>query len=486
MPVDIAKITPEEAISIIAIDEGQFSDVKAIEISPASLTKTLSAFANADGGDIYIGVDETGQTKVRSWRGFDNPEAANGHLQAFEEFFPLGSDFLYEFIRCEAHRGLLLHAQVNRTQGIKTASNRMPYVRRGAQSLPVDTPEKMKRLEYSKGVVSFETERLNAPKDLVTESDVVIEFIKRVVPQNTPEAFLRKQVLLRDDCPTVGCVLLFADEPQALLPKRCGIKVYRYKTKEAEGFRDALAFTPKTVEGCLYRQIAEAVHETTEVVEAIPKMGKQGLEGISYPPEALHEIITNAVIHRDYSIADDIHIRVFDNRIEIQSPGRLPAHVTVENILRERFARNGALVRLLNKFPDPPNKDVGEGLNTAFAAMTKLGLKEPTIVEDTNSVLVIIKHEPLASPEESILDWLQTHPTINNSQARDITYITQDHRIKTIFGRMVKKGMIEQVPGTRTNATAYRLPDKTPVPPVVEQPQCSDSAKPKKGDTLFE
>jgi ATP-dependent DNA helicase RecG len=86
------------------------------------------------------------------------------------------------------------------------------------------------------------------------------------------------------------------------------------------------------------------------------------VELVRYPPETLHEIITNAVLHRDYSIADDIHIRVFDNRVEVQSPGRLPAHVTPDNILDERFSRNGTIVRLVNKFPNPPNKDVGEGL----------------------------------------------------------------------------------------------------------------------------
>jgi ATP-dependent DNA helicase RecG len=66
--------------------------------------------------------------------------------------------------------------------------------------------------------------------------------------------------------------------------------------------------------------------------------------------------------------------------------------------LDERFARNGAIVRLLNQFPDPPNKDVGEGLNTAFEKMRQLGLREPTIEERDADVLVTIRHEPLASP----------------------------------------------------------------------------------------
>ena len=185
-------------------------------------------------------------------------------------------------------------------------------------------------------------------------------------------------------------------------------------------------------------------------------MGEDSLETIKYPPETLHEIITNAVIHRDYSVADDVHIRIFDNRIEVQSPGRLPAHITVKNILSERFARNGAIVRILNKFPDPPNKDVGEGLNTAFAKMHQLGLKEPTIVERDNDVLVTIRHEALASPEEAIMKYLETHPEIKNKTARKITHVAMDYQMKSIFGKMQEKGLIEQVPKTRTSSTAYR------------------------------
>jgi len=460
MAILVEQVSTSEARKLIDTLEGQFADVKATAIAPASLTKSMSAFANTDGGELLIGISENKQAKTRCWEGFRNQEEANGHIQAFEKFFPLGTDFQYEFIECASEFGLVLHVQINKTQEIKYASNGTAYLRRGAQNLPQDSPESMRRLEYSKGITSFERETLPEPLSLVGESEAVKAFIRDVVPAVEPEKWLRKQILIRNDKPTVAGILLFADEPQAVLPKRCGIKVYRYKTIEEHGLRDTLAFVPKTVEGCLYNQIREAVKLTTEIVEAIPKLGESDLEEIAYPPEALHEIVTNAVIHRDYSIADDVHIRIFDNRIEVQNPGRLPAHITVENILNERFARNGSIVRILNKYPDPPNKDVGEGLKTAFDAMHKLGLKQPSIQELDNNVLVVIRHEQLASPEKAILDFLQTHETIKNSEARQVTHITADHRIKAIFGRMVEKGMIEQVPDTRTANTKYRLPIK--------------------------
>jgi len=449
-------ITDAQRALILGLEEGHFADLKGVDIKPAKLTRTIAAFANADGGELYLGIDENITSKQRTWRGFPNQEAANAHLQVFEDLFPLGTDFDYGFLGSNGAAGLVLQVQVRKTADIKRASDGTAYIRRGAQNLPVTTPSALKQLEYTKGLASFESELVNAKPDVITNSIPVIEFMLRVVPTAEPAAWLAKQQLLRQNKPSVAGVFLFADEPQALIPKRCGVKIYRYKTRDRFGSRETLAFDPLTVEGHAYQQIREAVQTTTAVVEEIRKLGDEAMEKVQYPQEALHEIITNAVLHRDYSIADDIHIRVFDNRVEVESPGRLPAHITVKNILDERFARNGNLVRLINKFPEPPNKDVGEGLNTAFAAMIKLGLKQPTIEERDNSVLVTIKHEALASPEEVILEHLESHSTIRNKEARELCHIAGDYIVKEIFKRLVERRLIEKVPGTDRSTTAYR------------------------------
>lgn len=457
------EIDDAEAKSVAQIEEGQFSDVKAKEITPAKLSHTISAFANTDGGDLYIGISEQllgGNVKKREWAGFPDYESANGHISAFDRFFPLGNDFQYEFLKCASRPGIVLHIQVSRTPGIIKATDGKAYVRRSAQNLPQDTPEKLRSLEYTKGVVSFEGHPVQVDKKLLIDSPVTQSFLDRVVPKAQPEPWLKKQQLLVNDMPAVGGLLLFADEPQAILPKRCGIKVYRYQTQEETGFRDVLSFIPITVEGCLYDQIKKAVDVTVQEIEKIKRMGAKEMESIKYPPETLHEIITNAVIHRDYSIADDIHIRIFDNRVEIQSPGRLPAHVTTKNILDERFARNGAIVRLLNKFPDPPNRDVGEGLNTAFDKMRELGLRDPIIEERDSDVLVLILHEPLASPQQKVLDHLESNPTIRNKKAREITFIKDADHMKRILMKMAENNLIERVPGTRGGGVMYRRKQK--------------------------
>jgi ATP-dependent DNA helicase RecG len=455
--LEVFELTPDEAALIMALDEAQTYELKGREVAPAKLMRTLSAFANADGGELYVGIAEN-RDGAREWDGFRRQEDANGHIQAFEQAFPLGTYFDYAFLSCSNKPGLVLRAIINKTDRVTVCSNGTAYLRRGAQSIAQNTPELMRRLEYAKGVATYETELLNIDLTTITGSEVTSRFMSQVVPQSAPEDWLRKQALVRDGRPTVAGLLLFGDLPQAHLPKHCGVKIYRYKTKEAEGFRDALAFHPITVEGPLIEQIREAVARTVEEVEKIPRMTDGGLEAITYPQETIHEIVTNALIHRDYSIADDVHIRIFDNRIEVQSPGRLAAHVTLANVLRERAHRNGAIVRMLNKFPDPPNKDVGEGLNTAFRRMYEVGLKAPVLEQSENSFLVTIKHEPLAAPEETILEFVDAHGTIKNSQARQVTHITADYVMKRIFARMIKNGLIEQVPGTEKFTTCYRRP----------------------------
>ena len=236
---------------------------------------------------------------------------------------------------------------------------------------------------------------------------------------------------------------------------KAAIKTYRYQTSD-QASRETLEGQPETIEGNAYRQIHLAVQKVVSIIEKIPVMRDSGFEAIKYPDTAIHEIVTNAVIHRDYSSNDDIHIRVFNNRIEIYSPGKLPGHIKPSNILEERLARNQKIVRLLNKFPDPPNKDVGEGLNTAFEAMRALQLKDPEVVETESGVLITLKHEKLATPEQKIVDYLRNNDEINNTQARTITFIGSENTVKRVFQKMMTAGIIERIPDRPQRNTAYR------------------------------
>lgn len=451
--MNVSTLTLEQVVTVCAYGETHFYDRKSANIRPTKLSKPLSAFANADGGELIIGIEDNG-----TWRGRQSVEHYNGHIQALEKYFPYGTEFSYEFLQHPSDGSVVLRITVHKTGDIRKAQDGTVYVRRGAQCLPIEDPDSIEKLRKRKGLSTHEVATLNYPADEISNSLVTLEFMLSVVPNAEPEAWLTKQRLIVNRLPTVAATVLFHDEPQVQLPK-AGIKIYRYTSTALEGTRDQLAFDPVSIEGCLYSVIHSAVDRTVQEVEKIPVLDEtSGLRTISYPPEALHEIITNAVLHRDYSINDDVHVRIFDNRIEIESPGRLPAHITPQNILFERFARNPMIVRIVNKFPNPPNKDVGEGLNTAFAAMKRLQLADPQIIERESSVLVIIRHEPLASPASRIMSYLDENETINNGEARDLLNIDSDRTVRRHFEDLVRSGEIERVPGTIKGGSRYRRP----------------------------
>jgi ATP-dependent DNA helicase RecG len=259
--------------------------------------------------------------------------------------------------------------------------------------------------------------------------------------------------------PRTVAALLFHPAPSAVIPRKCAIKITRYETKDEDPERDHLA-EQVTIEGPSYQLIHETVRRVTDIMSSIEVWSTEGLKKLEYPPEAIWETVVNAVIHRDYSISDDIQILIFDNRIEILSPGKLPGYVSIENILDARFSRNAKMVRTLNRYKDPPNKDLGEGLNTTFQKMKEFGLKSPTIREEGNYLKVVLPHLPLAAPTVAIMEFLKSHEQITNRHARDITGIKSENLVKIEFYKLRDEGHIERVPGLAGPKSAWRLTAK--------------------------
>lgn len=439
-------LTDVELETLQTRDEDTFFDRKSRRIAPGKLARTLSAFANTDGGELVVGIEDDG-----SWDGFARVEDANDLVAVAAQTVP-SAFVVIEALEHLASSGLALMITVRRAAGIVAAPSGQVYIRRGAASIEVKADE-LEALKRAKGVTSFESQGLVYPLVELTNSTTALEFCLTAIPTTEPEVFLRKQGLIsQEDRPSVAGTLLFHEEPQVHLPK-AAVKIYRYKT-EGQADRRYLDGVPLTVDGPLYDQISTAVAKTTEIIDSIPVMTSAGMQQIHYPPETLHEILTNAVLHRDYSINDDVHVRIFDNRVEVDSPGRLPAHITTTNILDERFARNGTVVRLINRFPNPPNMDVGEGLNTAFQAMAALRLQYPEISETEDRVRVVVKHESLASPEQAIMNHVRKHGSINNGTARRVTGIEQERTIRRHFEELVEAGELIREGSGR--GTTYR------------------------------
>lgn len=433
---------------LLETQEDHFNDVKSSRIKPGDLQETFVALANSDGGDIYVGIEDKKQPGERII-GFKNIEDANDIIHTLlQETQPSVENIYLEFINFD-EKGYVLHISIPKSPKVHYTSKGKCFIRLNARNKEI-RGEKITELSYTKGVFQYEKQPVEQLEiqDIV-QSLYLSDYMERVQTSLNRETFLRKQRLLakKEDnvYPNVGCVLLFDEEPQASLDTRCAIKIYRLRTTDTEYRREQLETRPFTINGPIEKQIKDAIQKLEDILENVSYRVDGKLLKLEYPSEAIKEILVNAVIHRDYSINDDIHIRIYDNRIEIQSPGKLPGFMTVDNIYDERYSRNPNIVRMLHNLPNPLNHDIGEGLNTARNELKKVGLVEPDIKELDNAFLVTIKHQKIAALEDIILNYLRDNPGgfITNREVRKISGENDVNKIKKAFQRLRSQDLIE-------------------------------------------
>jgi ATP-dependent DNA helicase RecG len=452
------RISEQDYIELAQREESHVFDHKAFEVSGKSAQKIAVAFANADGGDFVIGISDVKESSEVGdrWQA-RSIEDFNGHLQALSEVTPtLSADYI--FVSVEGRQGYALSITIEKSPAVhKTAAGDV-YQRKGAQSLKLSN-EQIQELSFAKGATTFEDFTVSSTRaEEIFESNAIASFLASYAPHSEALEFSLNQNLIDRSTldPRVAGIILFSDNPAAFMPRKCSVRITRYTTKDEDPERDNLEFS-RALEGPLYTLIGETVELVTEIMSSVNVWTTTGLKTLEYPAEAIWEIIANAFIHRDYSISDDIQILIFNDRIEVLSPGRLPGHVTPDNILNARFSRNSKIVRTLARYPDPPNKDLGEGLNTAFQKMKEWKLQSPTISQDETHVIVVIPHISLASATDAILEFLKNHATISNRQAREITGIKSENAMKNEFYKLRDQGKLEMVPEKKGSAAAWRL-----------------------------
>lgn len=434
-------ITKTEENELLKIEEDHFHDIKSKDISPSKLQETFVAFANADGGELYIGIEDKKKDGNRLI-GYQKKEDANDILHTLLELTnPSVENIDIEFIQL-LNGTFILYISIPKSPKVHYCANGDCFLRINARKEKIKG-DRITQLGYAKGALVYEKLPVEiAEVEEFIDNENVKQYMTRVGTQLPPDLFLRKQRLFtKKDSefkPNVGCVLLFDDEPQATLDTRCAIKVYRLLTSDSEYKREQLKSQPKTINGPIEKQILEAIAEVQDQLKDSSVTVDGVLEKLNYPDKAIHEILVNAIVHRDYSLNDDVHIKIFDNRIEIVSPGKLPGYITANNIYDERFSRNPNLVRMLHNLPNPVNHDIGEGLDTARNEMKKAGLVDPSIEETDNAVKITIKHKKIASLEDIIISYLSEDPqkTITNKIVRALSGEDDVNRVKKAFQKL--------------------------------------------------
>ena len=140
-------------------------------------------------------------------------------------------------------------------------------------------------------------------------------------------------------------------------------------------------------------------------------------ERYEYPPDAIREAITNAVVHRDYESSSKVQVRIFDNRIEVWSPGLLPEGITIDDLKREHrsIPRNPLLFKQF--FWVKYVEDVGGGTLDMIKQCREWEIPEPEFKFVTGAFVVVFKLPPSVEDLEKL--------GLNKRQLRAVEYVTK-------------------------------------------------------------
>lgn len=182
-----------------------------------------------------------------------------------------------------------------------------------------------------------------------------------------------------------------------------------------------------------------------------------------FPERVIKEAITNAVVHRDYRLNRDIHVRIFDDRVEVESPGRLPGNLTPATIEKTgSVPRNSLLARHLREFPNPPNVDAGEGVPMMFAQMAHANLYEPLYREQLDgavpTLLVTLLNEERPPLWVQVSDWIDREGPLTNSKLRAISGLDTLAASRQLR-QWVAQGVLVALPAASRQQASYTKPE---------------------------
>jgi len=244
----------------------------------------------------------------------------------------------------------------------------------------------------------------------------------------SPEEALIKRGCLKEEGghlrPTYCGILLFGSDPQRWLP-HSGTTVARYT-----GIQMSDAFIRADIQGTLPEQARKAEAFVLENIHlGVALNALQRTDEYLYPVAAVREIIVNALAHRDYSIkGDHTRLLLFANRLECYSPGRLPGHVTIDNIQEERFSRNAAMVQVL--FDMGFIERLGYGINRIIRSLAEVGLPQPDLTESAAGFKITLYNNTTSSQLQdpiSIRKWIEMG--LNERQISALGFLADQGRI---------------------------------------------------------
>ncbi len=373
-----------ELIELISRGEDSRTQFKQTVTNPESVAADLVAFSNSNGGRILIGVNDQGTViglspaDIRRINQLISNTATNCVRPSVN---PTTENI---------SAGGVLVMVVTVQAGISKPYadyNGVFWVKSGADKRKVTSREEVQRMLQTAELVHAD----EVPVEGTTNGDIDLEhfrtfFLKQYGKRQFDESFsddpdrpgialgqlLNNLGLAREACLNLAGLMIFGRQPQRHLPAFV-VKAVAFVGNDSAGdkYRDS-----QDIEGCLrdlFRQTMSFITRNLRRMQGGKGINTEG--DLEIPLPALEELVVNMLLHRDYFISAPWRVFLFDNRIELISPGALPNNLTVENIRNGvSVIRNPLIASFATKGDELPYRGIGTGVRRALASVPALEL----------------------------------------------------------------------------------------------------------------
>jgi ATP-dependent DNA helicase RecG len=405
----------ERIATAINLGESQFREFKsALEgpeddkkpRSPKSIKKdigeALVAFANADGGELLIGVEDDGRvTGINHEKTVIN-DLLNSYKTQVHPQTPLPQP-LQALVVIEGTKVIYFSIEKSSSQVHLTSDGRC-LQRKDRETVPVSSEQiKFERQEQ----ISREYDRqfIDGADVSTLDLDVISRIGQDIAPGMSNEKLLQLLDLADFSSGSVrlrrAALLLFAKDIHRWHP-RSEVRILQVAGKEIKTGKNYNVVQDNITTGSVFALISQAWEALRpHLVQTKFSLGGMFQEHIMYPEDACREALTNAIAHRDYSIdGRGIEVFIFEDRMEVHSPGALLSNVSINELKKLKGlhqSRNVHIARSLRELGYM--REMGEGLRRIYQLMKEHDLVEPELSSDLESFTIVLHHKSVFSEE---------------------------------------------------------------------------------------
>lgn len=394
--------------------ETLYLERKSARISLQDLANEIAAFANANGGILVVGISDDGLLEGFNEVGIRKLNDCQKVVTNYLKTTPMYDYEIIDVINNKNEKDciLLFHIESTMDSIIKNNKDEV-FCRQGDSSIKL-TSSQTRSLEYERKERNFETEILLESSMEDVDLEMMEIYKKCLDTELSYEEILKARGFLREKDGkyhlTKSGILLFGKNPTYYLPS-ARVRVVKFEGNDFKFGTEMNIVKDKTFDSCLYKSIEEARLFIKSQLREFTHLNSDGIfETIDeYPEFAWFEGLVNAVCHRDYSNdGEHIIIKIYDNRLEISSPGKLGGFVTLDNMKLNRYSRNPQISRVLSELGIV--RELNEGVKRIYSEMQRFFLKEPIFSEpERNSVLLVLDNNIIMRSKRQEANMLKNH-----------------------------------------------------------------------------